>query len=92
MDWCERIIDKLNSYYSEDLIDYLSTAMLAMEPESRYSAHACLHRVKELLIPSRGGSLTPTPASYAEEYETTLVGYHAEEHPVEAQPISVGYK
>ncbi|KAF2181488.1 kinase-like protein [Zopfia rhizophila CBS 207.26] len=78
IDWCEKIIDEVNDY-DDDLIDFLSTAMLVMRPESRYSAQACLDRVEELFIPSRGGSLTPTPASYPNGYETMAAGYHVEE-------------
>ncbi|KAF2189915.1 kinase-like protein [Zopfia rhizophila CBS 207.26] len=87
IDWCEKIIDEVNNY-DDDLIDFLSTTMLVMRPESRYSAQACLDRVEALFIPSRGGSLTPTPASYANEYEIMTAGYHVEERLAEEQLIS----
>ncbi|KAF2188831.1 kinase-like protein [Zopfia rhizophila CBS 207.26] len=53
IDWCEKIIEEVNNY-DDDLIDFLSTAMLVMRPESRYSAQACLDRrlTEEQLISS----------------------------------------
>lgn len=69
--WCEKIIEEVDGWYRQDLINFLSTAMLIMEPESRYSAYACWDRVKELFVPSRGHGLISTPASCADENEMT---------------------
>ncbi|KAF2189280.1 kinase-like protein [Zopfia rhizophila CBS 207.26] len=89
IDWCEKIIDEVNDY-NDDLINFLLTAMLVMRPESRYLVQICLDRVEALFIPSRDNSLTPTPASYTEECETTAVGYHAKERLTEEQLTSSG--
>ncbi len=64
--WCERIIEEVNDWESEDLIDLLSTTMLVLEPELRYSAQDCYREVSRLPVTSQGRCITPTPTSYVE--------------------------
>jgi serine/threonine protein kinase len=70
--WCEKIIEEANHWHTEPLVDFLVTAMLVKESKSRHSATTCLDRALELSFPSRGGSLTPTAASYTEGYEAPV--------------------
>jgi len=70
--WCKRIVENANDWDSEDMIDFLLTAMLVIELKFRDSAKTCLDRALELSVPSPGRSLTPTPASYAEGYKALV--------------------
>ncbi|KKZ64590.1 hypothetical protein EMCG_09486 [[Emmonsia] crescens] len=64
--WCNRIIDRANTYNNEDLMNFLMTHMLVLKPEARSSAKACLKAVEDLPVRFRDGSRTPTQASSAE--------------------------
>lgn len=62
--WCEKIIERLNDWDSDVLVDFLSSAMLILEPERRLSAKECWVQASLLLAPFQSRCLTPTPASY----------------------------
>jgi serine/threonine-protein kinase Chk2 len=85
--WCRRIIGKVNDWDSEGLINFLSTAMLVMDPKGRRSAQYCYQEALRLPVPSQGRFLTPTPASYAEGYAPTGVCDPVEEQSFN-QPVS----
>lgn len=36
--WCQKIVNQLQDWHSDELVDFLSTAMLIIKPESRLSA------------------------------------------------------
>jgi serine/threonine protein kinase len=86
--WCERIVKEASNWDSEDLIDFLSTAMLAMDPEFRYSAQDCYREASRLPVPSEGRCLTPTPISYAEGHERPALYYPGQEIRDRSIPIS----
>ena len=48
--WCRRVVDHVNDWESEDLIDLLTTGMLRMAPEERLSASACLKKGCDLRL------------------------------------------
>lgn len=79
MSWPSNI-RAVSGYKLEDLSSFLLTAMLVMESRKRHSAHACLETVGELFVQSEDGCLMPTPAPYAQGYETTSASYYREEH------------
>jgi serine/threonine protein kinase len=85
--WCRRIIEEVNDWDSEDLVDFLSTAMLVMDPKARRSAQDCYQEALRLPVPSQGRCLTPTPTSYAEGYAPTVV-YDPPEEQGFNQPVS----
>jgi serine/threonine protein kinase len=62
--WCQRIVDYVNSWESEGLIDLLKTGMLRINPKERLSATECLNKGRDLGIfyynISDLGSATPT--------------------------------
>jgi serine/threonine protein kinase len=88
--WCRRIIEEVNDWDSEDLIDFLSTAMLVMEPKLRHSAEDCYKEASRLPILSQGRCPTLTPTSYAEVYKKTMCYNPAEGQEVgdRSPPIS----
>lgn len=77
-EWCIKIVEEVNSWDSEDLVDLLQR-MLVIDAEARYSAVNCYHEVSQLLVSSQDRSATPTPASYLAEYRV-----------VAARPASAG--
>jgi serine/threonine-protein kinase Chk2 len=85
--WCYRIVEKANDCESEDLIDFLSTAMLVMDPKLRHSAQDCYKEASRLHVPPQGRCLTPTPTSYAEG-KRTVVYYTGQEVRDRSLPIS----
>jgi serine/threonine protein kinase len=71
--WHKRIIKAAKSALKNSpspLIEFLSTAMIVMDPELRYSARRCYNKALQLPAPLEDRSLTPTPSSY--NYGTTL--------------------
>lgn len=60
-DWCELLVDQVNDWDDDDLIDLLSNDMIVMDPKSRGSARYCYQKVSRLLVTSQERSLTPTP-------------------------------
>lgn len=71
--WCKKIIRKLNNWDSDPSIDFLSNNMLVFESERRPSAEDCYLEALYLPDPSWERSLTPTPGSYADENQATVV-------------------
>ena len=65
LSWCSRIVDYVNGWDSEPLLDLLATAMLKMEPDERLSAGQCLEKGHHLGLFNghtfNSGSVTPTP-------------------------------
>ncbi len=90
--WCRRIIEKANDRDSEDLIDFLSTAMLVMDPKQRHSAQYCNKEALKLPVPSQDRCLTPTLASYAAGGYAPIVVYDPAEEQrstsQSSQPVS----
>ncbi|OAX82485.1 serine/threonine protein kinase [Emergomyces africanus] len=64
--WCKAVIERAKKFKNEDLMVFLTTHMLVLNPEARSSAEACLNALEELSAHPRDGSRTPTPASLAE--------------------------
>lgn len=60
--WCDKLIKKLNDWDSDPLVEFLSTAMLLIGPESRLSTRKCWEQA--LQISSNPRCVTPTQASY----------------------------
>lgn len=92
--WCQKIINALDDWDSDDLIGLLST-MIVMDPKLRDPAWKCLRRA--LLLPIPGRSLTPTPASYSlpqtqigEENQAMVVDCRLEDCTDSQQEDSVG--
>lgn len=67
--WCKVIVKKVKNWEDEDLISIRSSAMIIIDPRSRYSASACYDQVSRCFAASQERSLTPTPASYGEGYK-----------------------
>ena len=70
--WCEAIIKKLNKDLKkrpDDLKQFLSTNMVIMDPDLRGSAQDCYNRVLHLTDATEDRTQTPTPASYAQDYQ-----------------------
>ena len=63
-DWCQLLVDQVNDWDDNDLINLLSNAMVVMNPKSRGSARYCYQEALRL-VASQERSLTPTPRSYA---------------------------
>jgi serine/threonine protein kinase len=83
LSWCNKIIERLNDWDSDPLIDFLSTAMLIIDPKWRHSARNCWVQALELSGWFESRSPTPTQVSY------TLDKHSAKErHVVEVIGIS----
>ena len=63
--WCKKIIKRVDDWDSDTLLDFLSTAMLAIEPERRLSTRKCWEQALQLSAPSQSRCPTPTQASYS---------------------------
>ncbi|KAL9124385.1 MAG: hypothetical protein Q9217_006279 [Psora testacea] len=83
--WCRRLIEHVNDWDSDPLIDLLITGMLRMKAQERLSARTCLTRAYELglfneLSISSGGATPTQPTTLAsevrneEETPTVIVG------------------
>ena len=62
-DWCELLVDQVNDWDDDSLINLLSNDMIVMDPKSRGSAWYCYEEVSRLLVASQERSLTPTQHS-----------------------------
>ncbi len=71
--WCKKIIQNLNNWDSDPLIDFLSNNMLVFESEKRTSAEDCYLEALYLPDASWEHGLTSTPALYADENQATVV-------------------
>ena len=73
--WCKKILKKLQDDLEEspnEVIQFLSTTMLVLQPELRGSAQAC-HGATLFLSGATGDIYqAPAPASYAEDQEATV--------------------
>ncbi|KAL8913493.1 MAG: hypothetical protein Q9171_001681 [Xanthocarpia ochracea] len=58
--WCQKIVNLLQDWDSDALVDLLSSAMLVIEPGRRLCARACWEQALQV---SRNRYGTPTPAS-----------------------------
>ena len=67
--WCHKIMERLNSRDAE-LIDFLETAMVIIEPKRRHSARDCWKRALQLSAPSESRCAIPTRASYTSDWAT----------------------
>lgn len=63
--WCRKIVDQLHCWHLDDLVDFLSIAMLIIKPKSRFPARKCWEEALKL---SHGHCVTPTQASYGTGY------------------------
>lgn len=63
--WCQKIVNRLHDWDSDALVDFLSNAMLIIEPGSRLSARVCWEQALQLPW-SRCD--TPTPVSCDSSY------------------------
>ncbi|KAL9013439.1 MAG: hypothetical protein Q9173_001866 [Seirophora scorigena] len=63
--WCQKIVDVLHDWDSDDLVDLLSSAMLIIEPGSRRCARACWDQALQISWNRCG---TPTAASCDSNY------------------------
>lgn len=72
LEWCEKVVQEVNDWESEDLIDVLQH-MLVIDAEARVSAADCHYKASRLLASSHGRSTTPTPASCITAYGVTVV-------------------
>lgn len=70
--WCKRLIEKVNDWDSENLIDFLLTAMLVIELKFWHSVKTWLNSALKLSVSFSGCSLTSMSAFYAEEYEASV--------------------
>ena len=48
--WYQKLIRSAEDWDSEDLVDFLSSGMLVMDPRKRLSARACLQRASKLRV------------------------------------------
>lgn len=48
--WCRRVVDHVNDWDSDDLMDLLTTGMLRIAPEERLSASVCLKKGCDLRL------------------------------------------
>ncbi|PGH18200.1 CAMK protein kinase [Polytolypa hystricis UAMH7299] len=60
-DWCERLVEEVNTYKEDRLMNFLSTGMLIMDHRRRYSAQACLGRVEGLVTCAGGDEAAVVP-------------------------------
>lgn len=58
--WCEKIIKRADECDSDILLDFLSTAMLVIEPERRLPTRKCLEQALQLFAPFQSRCPTPT--------------------------------
>jgi serine/threonine protein kinase len=79
LQWCSKIIERLNDRDSDPLIDFLSTAMLIIDPKRRYSTRDCWVQAVELSGWFESRSPTPTQVSYTLDQHRS---YSAEEQQV----------
>ncbi|KAG9230392.1 kinase-like domain-containing protein [Amylocarpus encephaloides] len=63
--WCKIIIKQVNDWDSDDLVDFLSTAMLIIKPDDRLPARECWEQALQLSAPSQSRCPTLTQASYS---------------------------
>jgi hypothetical protein len=66
--WCNKIRGRLINGRDSELIDFLSTAMVILEPKRRHSARDCWARALQLSAPSESSCATPTRASYKSDW------------------------
>ena len=71
-DWCKRLVDEVNDWENGDLIDLLSRNMIVMDPKLRGSARDCYKEALRFIVASQERCLTPTPASFVENYEVSI--------------------
>jgi serine/threonine-protein kinase Chk2 len=69
IEWCEKIVKRVKSLKSDDLVDLLQK-MLVIDPTARDSAVACLPESLRLCASFRDRSLSPTQASFAASSHT----------------------
>ncbi|PQE15344.1 kinase-like domain protein [Rutstroemia sp. NJR-2017a WRK4] len=68
LQWCEKIINLVNDWNNDTLLDFLSAAMLVMEPEKLLPTGKCWEQALKLSVPSQSRSPTPTQASSSEPH------------------------
>jgi serine/threonine protein kinase len=68
--WCKKITKQVNDWDSDPLLDFLSTAMLVIEPDGRLPARECWEQALQLSAPSQSRCSTPRQASYASNWAT----------------------
>lgn len=64
LSWCREIIKLVDDWDSDILLDFLSTAMLAMKPEKRLPTRECWEQALQLSVLSQSRCATPTQRSY----------------------------
>ncbi|KUJ14044.1 uncharacterized protein LY89DRAFT_672304 [Mollisia scopiformis] len=63
--WCKKIINLVNDWDSDPLVDFLSTAIVVMKPDGRLLAKKCWKQALQLSAPFQNRCPTPTQASYS---------------------------
>ncbi|KAK4114081.1 kinase-like protein [Canariomyces notabilis] len=89
IEWCEKIVKRVKSLKSDDLVDLLQK-MLVIDPTARDSAVACLPESLRLYASFRDRSLSPTQASFAASSHTHEDRIGVVAHSLSSDPEWVG--
>jgi len=71
-DWCKQLVNKVNNWENEDLIDLLSRHMIVMNSKLQGLAQNCYKKALHFIVTSQKWCLTLTPASFVENYEVSI--------------------